>query len=338
MEKKRNMNNGDSVKILKLKKKTDYFPYIIAAPALLFLAIGMIYPMLWSIYYSFFDKRVALEPVFNGIENYKYIFQDDVYWRSIKNTVWFTVGSMAGKVFLGVIVALILNSNIRFRNLLRTLFLLPWTLPSVVAIYTWMFLYSGNGGGLINNMLLNWGLIEKGVGWLSDPRISIIALMIVNIWRGVPFIALTVLSGLQTIPTELYESSAIDGANGWKSFWRITFPMVLPTILVATLISTIWTINDFETVYLLTGGGPGQSTYTIPILANRYAFDSAFGSIGRASAASVSTLPVMILLMIPILRNMLGDEEALRKQAEKRRRKEAKAAKRLEKQQRKEAA
>ncbi len=338
MEKKRNLKDGDSVKIIKLKKKVDYFPYLIAAPALILLAIGMIYPMLWSLYYSFTDKRVAMEATFNGFENYKHIFQDEVYWRSVKNTVWFTVGAMAGKVFLGVIVALILNSNIKFRNLLRTLFLLPWTLPSVVAIYTWMFLYSGNGGGLINNMLLNWGWIEKGVGWLSDPNISIISLMIVNIWRGVPFIALTVLSGLQTIPTELYESSAIDGANAWKSFWRITFPMVLPVILVATLISTIWTVNDFETVYLLTGGGPGQSTYTIPILANKYAFDSALGNIGRASAASISTLPVMIVLMIPILRNMLGDEEALRKKALKRKKKEAREAKRLEKKQRKEAA
>lgn len=334
MEKK-HKKTGASVKPIRLKKKVDYFPYLIAAPALILLAIGMIYPMLWSFYYSFTDKRAAMEATFVGLENYKYILTDSIFLHSVKNTIWFTVGSMVGKVFLGVIVALILNSNVKFRNFLRTLFLLPWTLPSVVAIYTWMFLYSANGGGLINNLLLNYGLIEKGVGWLSDPNISMISLMIVNIWRGVPFIALTVLSGLQTIPMELYESASIDGANGWKSFWRITLPMVVPTILVATLISTIWTLNEFETIYLLTGGGPGQSTYTIPITAFKYAFDSALGNIGRASAASIITVPVLLLLMIPILKNMLGEEEALRKKAEKRRRKEAKAAKR---QQRKAAA
>lgn len=338
MEKK-HMNSGNTVEIIKIKKgKKDYFPYIIAAPALILLAIGMIYPMLWSIYYSFTDKHVAMQSTFTGFDNYKYIFADELYWRSVKNTVWFTVGAMAGKVFLGVVVALILNSNIKFRNLLRTLFLLPWTLPSVVAIYTWMFLYSGNGGGLINNMLLEWGWIKEGVGWLSNSNLSMISLMIVNIWRGVPFIALTVLSGLQTIPTELYESAAIDGANTWKSFWRITFPMVVPVILVATLISTIWTINDFETVYLLTGGGPGQSTYTISILANKYAFDAALGNIGRASAASISTLPVMIVLMIPILRNMLGEEDELRRKAIKKQKKEARLAKRMEKKRRKAAA
>lgn len=294
---------------LQSKKKADWFPYVIAAPALILLCIGMVYPMLWSLYYSLTDKRIAMDATFIGLENYRYIFTNETFLKSILNTLKFTIGSMVGKVFLGVIVALILNMNIKGRNLLRTTFLLPWTLPSVVAIYTWMWLYSGNGGGLINNLLLRMGIIRKGIAWLSSAQMGILSLSIVNIWRGVPFIALTVLSGLQTIPTYLYESAAIDGANTWQSFWKITMPMVISVILVSTLISTIWTINDFETVYLLTGGGPGQSTYTIPIAAFKYAFDSALGNVGRASAAAFSTVPVLVVLMIPILRNMLGDEE-----------------------------
>ena len=309
-----------SIKLNIRKRKKDFFPYLIAAPALILLFAGMIYPMLWSLVYSFTDKRVAMDAAFVGFDNYAYIFSDEIYQKSVVNTVIFTVGSMMGKVFFGVIVALILNMNLKFRNFLRTLFLMPWTLPSVVAIYTWMWLYSGNGG-LINNILLQLGIIKQSIGWLSTANMGIVSLMIVNMWRGIPFIALSVLSGLQTVPNELYESAAIDGAGTFKAFWRITFPLILPVILVCTLISTIWTINDFETVYLLTGGGPGQSTYTIPIASFKYAFDSALGSIGRASAAAISTVPVLIVLIIPILKNMLGEDEKLRKRAERQRNK-----------------
>ena len=128
------------------RRKFDYFPYAIAAPALIILLIGMMFPMIWSLVYSFTDKHVAADAAFVGFQNYEYIFNDPTYVNSVWNTVLFTVGSMVGKVFFGVIIALILNMNIKFRNFLRTLFLLPWTLPSVVAIYTWMFLYTGNGG------------------------------------------------------------------------------------------------------------------------------------------------------------------------------------------------
>lgn len=310
------------------KEKTDWFPYLISIPALLLLCIGMVYPMLWSLYYSFTDKRVATDAVYIGFENYKNLISDQTFLRAISNTIYFTLGSMVGKVIFGVIIALILNMNIKFRNALRTLFLLPWTLPSVVAIYTWLWLYSGNGGGLINNLLLQSHILKKGIGWLSNPKMAIVSLMIVNTWRGIPFIALTVLSGLQTIPTYLYESASIDGASTLQSFFRITVPLIVPVVLVSTLISTIWTINDFETVYLLTGGGPGQSTYTIPIAAYKYAFDAALGNIGKASAAAFSTVPALVLLMIPIMRNMLGDEEKERnKELRKIRRLERKTAK-----------
>ena len=320
MKTKKKVANSSGVITLK-KRKFDYFPYAIAAPAIILLLVGMMFPMLWSLVYSFTDKKVASDATFIWFENYRYIFSDPTYLKSVWNTVVFTVCSMSGKVLFGVIIALILNMNIKFRNFLRTLFLLPWTLPSVVAIYTWMWLYTGNGG-LINNILLQLGVIDQGIGWLSNANMGIFSLAIVNIWRGIPFIALSVLSGLQTIPNELYESSSIDGAGTFKSFLHITLPLVMSVILVSTLISTIWTINDFETVYLLTGGGPGQSTYTIPITSFKYAFDSAMGNIGRACAAALSTIPVLIVIMLPILNNMLGDEEKIRRKAEKQRKKQ----------------
>lgn len=312
------------------RRKFDCFPYAIAAPALIILLIGMMFPMIWSLVYSFTDKHVAADAAFVGFQNYEYIFNDPTYVNSVWNTVLFTVGSMVGKVFFGVIIALILNMNIKFRNFLRTLFLLPWTLPSVVAIYTWMFLYTGNGG-LLNSILLDLGLVKEGIAWLSDPNMGMVSLMLVNIWRGIPFIAITVLSGLQTIPEELYESAQIDGASTIKTFTKVTLPLIMSVILVSTLISTIWTINDFETVYLLTGGGPGQSTYTIPITAFKYAFDSAIGHIGRACAAALSTVPVLIVIMLPILNNMLGDEEKLRRKAKRQQKREARSARRARK-------
>ncbi|MGI6668461.1 MAG: carbohydrate ABC transporter permease [Acetivibrionales bacterium] len=291
------------------KKRIDIFPYAISAPAMLFLFVGMLFPILWPLIHSFTDKHVGDKAVFTGFDNYIYILKDTVYINSIKNTVIFTAGAMVGKVLIGIIVALILNMNIKFRNTLRTLYLLPWTLPSVVAIYAWMWLYTGNGG-LINNILLQAGILSKPIGWLSSANLSIVSLMIVNIWRGIPFIALTVLSGLQTIPDELYEASRIDGAGTVKAFWHITLPLVKSVILVATLISTIWTLNDFETVYLLTGGGPGQSTTTIPIAAYNFAFSSVYGHIGRASAAALLTVPVLVELMLPVLNNLLGEDKS----------------------------
>lgn len=301
------------------RKKIDLFPYIIASPAVILLLLGMLYPILWSIWYSFTDKRIGTGASFVGLANYLYIFKDQLYRRSVINTLVFTAGAMGIKICLGFIVALILNMHIQFRNALRTLFLLPWTLPSVVAIYTWMWLYSGNGG-LINNLLLQAGILENPIGWLSNPRLSIISLMLVNTWRGIPFIAISVLSGLQTIPTELYEAASIDGAGKIQSFVYITMPLITSVLLVSSLISTIWTLNDFETVQLLTGGGPGQSTFTVPITAFRYAFDASVGIIGRACAVALSTVPLLIVLMIPILNNMLGEDEKRIRMEEKRKR------------------
>jgi len=294
------------------RKRFDIFPYAIAAPALLILFGGMMYPVLWSLFYSFTDKRIGVEATFTWFDNYRHILNDTIYRGSIINTVYFTVGAMFGKTLVGIVVALILNMNIKFRNTLRTLYLLPWTLPGVVAIYTWMWLYTGNGG-LINSTLLQLGLLQAPIGWLSNINISMISLMIVNIWRGIPFIAISVLAGLQTIPSELYEASSIDGANAPKAFWHITLPLVRSVILVSALISTIWTINDFEVVYLLTGGGPGTTTTTIPIAAYNFAFGGAFGHIGRASAAALMTVPVLVILMLPILNNMLGSEKTVKK-------------------------
>ena len=297
---------------IRRKRKFDIFPYAIAAPALIILLLGMLYPMLWAIFNSFTDKKLGVDSVnFIGLENYRFMLTNKIYLGSIVNTIRFTLFAMVTKVFLGVVVALILNMNLKFRNMFRSVFLLPWTLPGVVAIYIWMWLYTGNGG-LINNLLgPQLGLLSQPVGWLSNPNIAIYSLAMVNTWRGVPFIAISVLAGLQTIPQELYESASIDGAGTLRSFRHITLPLIVPVVLVSSLISTIWTLNDFETVWLLTAGGPGQSTYTIPIAAYKQVFDGAGagGMVGRSAAAALITVPFLIVLMIPILNNMLGEDE-----------------------------
>lgn len=298
--------SNEAIALKKKRRKVDLFPYAISAPAILLLVVCMLYPILWAINFSFTSKSIGTPATFVGLENYTTLLKDATYLRALKNTTVFTVGAIAGKVFFGMIIALILNAKIKFRNALRTLFLLPWTMPGIVAIYTWMWLYTGNGG-IINNVLLKYGLIGSAIGWLTTNGMAMVSLIIVNVWRGIPFIAISVLSGLQTIPDELYEAASIDGAGAVKSFRHITWPLIKSVVMVSTLISTIWTLNDFENVYILTGGGPGKATYTVPIAAYRYVFGGSIKpEVGMACAASLILVPVLLVIMIPILNNLLG--------------------------------
>lgn len=313
--------SSEAIALQKKRRKVDLFPYAISAPALLLLVAGMLYPILWAVYYSFTSKSIGTPATFVGLNNYIALLKDASYLGALKNTTVFTVGAIAGKVFFGMIIALILNANIKFRNALRTFFLLPWTMPGIVAIYTWMWLYTGNGG-ILNNILLKYGLIESAIGWLTTKGMAMVSLIIVNVWRGIPFIAISVLSGLQTIPGELYESASIDGAGAIKSFRHITWPLVKPVVMVSTLISTIWTLNDFENVWILTGGGPGKATYTVPIAAYKYTFGgSVKPEVGMSCAASLILVPVLLVIMIPILNNMIGNtglKETRKQRKEKR--------------------
>lgn len=260
---------------------------------IIFIIIGI--PLVQAIYWSFTDKIVGNDPTFIGLENYAELLKDKVYWKSLKNTAIYTVGCIVAKLLLGLLWAVLLNQNFKGKSFFRTVLLIPWALPGMVAAMTWRWMYDSTYG-IINSVLLSLGIIDLPINWLSNPKIVLFSAMIVNIWRGVPFFMFSILGELQTLDAQVYEAATVDGAGVFKQFRYITLPGISNVLKVTTLLSTIWTFNDFENVWLVTGGGP---LYASSVIAT-YTYDMAFiqNQLGKALSISVSVIPILLVLMI----------------------------------------
>lgn len=252
-------------------------------------------PFARALYLSFTDKVVGIPEKFIGFGNYLSLLKDPVYWKSLSNTLVYTTGCIAAKLLLGLLLAVILNQNFRGKGFFRTVLLIPWALPGMVAATTWRWMYDSTYG-IINSLLLKWGVIAMPIPWLSNPDITLYSTMIVNIWRGVPFFMFSLLGALQTLDRQVFEAAYVDGAGMMKQFWYITLPSISNVLGISALLSTIWTFNDFENVFLITGGGP---VYSSSVIAT-YTYDLAFiqNSFGRALSAAVSVIPLMLLLIL----------------------------------------
>jgi multiple sugar transport system permease protein len=285
-----------------IKSKDNILAYLLILPVFLYLFLIMLAPFIWAIYVSLTDKSIGDVAHFVGMQKYLETLSDPVFYRSLLNTALFTVGSVAGKVILGVIMALVLNETFKGRNLCRALLILPWTVPTVLSILTWKWLFSDVGGAL--NYLLTFARItHTNVLWLANPTMALLSIIMVNIWRGVPFIGISVLAGLQTIPYSLYEAAMIDGANVFDRFRYITIPHIKDVLALSTLVTTIWTLNDFEITWLLTRGGPAYATELISTYSYRVGFMNM--DISKAIAVSILILPVMILLVNKVTQKTL---------------------------------
>ncbi|MBM4419383.1 MAG: ABC transporter permease subunit [Chloroflexi bacterium] len=203
---------------------------------------------------------------FVGLGNYLDLWTDPMFRDSVTQTAQFTLFSVFFKFWLGLAAAVMLHQKIKFRNILTALVLLPWIVPEVVTALAWRGIFDPVFGGL-NNALLAIGVIEKGIPWLGVPELALPAVIAVNVWKGIPFFTVTLLAGMKAIDSELYDAAAVDGANAWRRFLHITLPGLRYVIIVCTLLSTIWTFNNFGIIYLLTGGGPGGATRVYTILA-----------------------------------------------------------------------
>ncbi len=258
-------------------------------------------PLVKAIYLSFTDKTVGQPETFIGLENYFTLFSDPTYWQVIRNTFIYTAGSVGLKLLFGVILAVILNKKFIGCGFFRTVLLIPWALPGTVAATTWRWMFDSTYG-IINSLLLSWGVISVPIAWLSDPKLTLYTAMIVNIWRGVPFFIFSLLGALQTIDNQMYEAAYLDGAGTLSQFWFITLPSIYPVLKITTLLSAIWTFNDFENVYLVTGGGPVYASSVI----STYTYDLAFiqNSFGQSLSAAVSIIPVLLLIIIISQRSM----------------------------------
>ena len=281
--------------------------YILSAPSLIFLAVMLGYPLVLAIYLSFTDKHLGSPPHWVGLKNFINMFSTSLYWVVFRNSFVYTIGALAFKFVGGLLLALMLNREFVGKRLARAALLLPWIVPTVFSTLAWRWMFDP-ANSILNLLLRQWGIIETDLPWLMKGSWAMATLIAVNVWRGVPFFAITFLAGLQSVPEELIDAAKIDGANAWQRFWRVVFPLIVPVVIVVVLMSAISTLGDFELPYLLTKGGPGNSTNVFGILTFNYALMG--GLIGIGSAVAVSTLPILAVLVIQSLREIRrGDDD-----------------------------
>lgn len=277
--------------------------FLFMAPIVILMTLFIGWPFFKALYTSMTIRTLARETQFVWFDNYIRLYQDSYYLQAVRNTVVFTTGSIISKLALGMCAALLLHSQKRGRGLLTGLILLPWIIPSVVQALAWRSILDPLFGGL-NPILQALGLITQPLAWLADPKLAMISVIAVNVWAGIPFFTVNMLAGLQSIDAELYEAAQIDGASAWQRFTSITLPGLRYVIAVATLLSTIWTFNGFETIFLLTGGGPGNVTKVYAIMAYEKARSLQYGP---GTAVAFSLMPILAFFILILSRYMRRD-------------------------------
>jgi len=277
---------------------------------LLVLVLGLIvYPFCRAISLSFTDKLVGYPERFVGLRNYLYLAHDDVFRGVVRNSLVFTVASVGLKVLTGLAMALALNGARRGRTFFRGLFLLPWITSTVIIALTWRWMFDAfPGRGFFNSVLLDAGLLRRPVAFMATPAGAMLAVVVANWWRGFPFFGVSYLAGMHTVPLELYEAAAVDGAGVWRRFWHVTLPALKHVIVVTVLLSVIWTINDFNIVYVMTRGGPGTATQ----LFATYSYEVAFNQLrwGRGVTISIFVVPVLVGVIALVSRALLRESSA----------------------------
>lgn len=277
------------------KERESVFSWMLLTPPLLFLLLFLGYPFAYGLFLSFFHMEVAKAPTFVGLGNFVQLWGDSIFWKAVRNTVEFTSVACVLKMVGGLGMALVMNQNFRLKGLTRALLLLPFVVPTVLSTVAWQWILDP-GMGLINRLLVVSGLATTGPSWLGNPKLAMLSIILVNTWRGLPFFGISILAGLQTVPTELYEAATIDGAGTWARFRHVTLPLLMPVILIVTTFSIIFTFFDFQLVYVLTGGGPANETHLMATYA--YAISMGGGQLGLGSAAAVAMVPVLGLVLV----------------------------------------
>lgn len=259
-----------------------------------------VYPLLSGIVMSFQEKNMIKAGSgsiggFVGLANYAALLKDETFALSLKNTLVWTAANLILQMALGITAALLLNEKIRMRLFFRVSVLIPWIVPSVVAALNWRWMYDAKGG-IINIILIKAGFIDKGINWLGEISSSMPAVIIESVWKGMPFVMLLILAGLQTIPLDIYEASRIDGANRFQTLIMITLPFIKNSILIAGILTTIYTINNFNAIWLMTAGGPLNSTEIL----FTYAYKKAFLQYDFGASAAISTIIFAIIAILTL--------------------------------------
>jgi multiple sugar transport system permease protein len=272
-----------------------FFAFCLLSPAVLMLSIFVLYPFSKGLWLSVLNTEVAIPGEFIGLKNFVKLWNDQIFRRTAQNTILYTIAATILKLGLGMIVALLLNQLIGFKRIIRASMLLPWIVPTILSALAWKWMFDPTFS-VISFFLFHLGITSKQISWLGGPVLSLTSVIIVNTWRGMPFFAITLLAGLQTITPALYEAAAIDGASGWQRFWHVTWPLLMPVTMVVVLFSVIMTFADFQLVYILTGGGPANSTHLFATYA--YQIGIGTGKISEGAAVSLAMFPFLFLIVI----------------------------------------
>jgi len=268
--------------------------YLLVAPVIILLLTLVAYPFVIAVYLALTDRTIGSAGNFVGLTNIQRLFDNQIFLQALRNTLIYTAGATILKLVFGFGVALLINEKFRFRQAVRSAILLPWIVPAVLGTLAWMWIFAPNFS-VLNWILINLGVTSTGFPWLVDPNLALVSVIIVNAWRGIPFFAITLLAGLQTIPQELYEATAIDGAGKVARFRYVTLPLMMPILIITLVLSIIWTFSDFQIVYGLTGGGPMNSTHLLATLS--YQVGIASGRLGEGAAISLTMLPALLVLV-----------------------------------------
>jgi multiple sugar transport system permease protein len=283
--------------VTRLLEDERWLALVLLLPTVILLGLFIAYPFVKGIWLAVTDTRVGVPGHFVGLKNFSDVWHDGIFHVAVWNTCIYTLIATVFKLALGLWLAVLLNRNFRGKAFTRAFILLPFIIPTVLSTLAWKWMFDPTFS------VINWALfrlhiigIAGRINWLGDPDLALISVIIVNIWRGLPFFAISLLAGLQTISPELHEAAAIDGARPWQRFWHVTWPLLLPVTLVVMLFSVIQTFADFQLVYILTGGGPANATQLFATYA--YQIGIGTGLLSQGATISLAVFPVLLLVVI----------------------------------------
>ncbi|MCC7276304.1 MAG: sugar ABC transporter permease [Alphaproteobacteria bacterium] len=268
-----------------------FLSFTFMLPAAVLLLLFLTYPLGLGVWLGFTDTKIGRAGVWIGIDNYLSLFQDSVFRLSVFNTILYTTVATVGKFALGLWLAILLNNHLPFKGFIRAIVLLPWIVPTVLSAIAFWWIYDSQFS-IISYTLQRLGLIDQYINFLGEPNPARASVIAANIWRGIPFVAICLLAGLQTISPSLYEAAALDGATHWQRFRHVTVPMLMPILSVVLTFSVIFTFTDFQLIYAITRGGPVNTTHLMATLAFQRAIPG--GQLGEGAAIATAMIPFLI--------------------------------------------
>jgi multiple sugar transport system permease protein len=275
----------------RLRTNRNWLAIWFMLPAAAFLILFLAYPLFLGIWLSFTDARIGRDGVFVGLENYQWLADDSVFWLSVFNTLLYTIVASAIKFAVGLYLALLLNRHMPFKAMIRAAVLIPFIVPTVLSAIAFWWIYDAQFS-IISWSLTKLGLIHQNINFLGDANWARGSVIFANIWRGVPFVAITLLAGLQTVSPSLYEAATLDGATNWQRFRFITFPLLTPIIAVVMTFSVLFTFTDFQLIWALTRGGPVNATHLMATLSYQRGIIS--GRLGEGAAIATAMIPFLL--------------------------------------------